>query len=693
MKTHTNNTPEAEAGQHAAFDVDALCEVVRRGVWRIAACTFVGTALACAYIATQPDVFEATAAVQVDEQNPSVLDIPDVNKEDFRLPENLKTVEQQLCTRSLIWRVIQANKFDQTPGFFRPGFLLRMQGKPVSQAGMIDAVLAKITAKLRRGTRLIDITVRDTDPKMAQTLARSLIDEYTSQNAEWRVNPSKEASKILMDEADRLKRKLESAEKALQEYREENRAVSLDDKQNIVVERLKNLNLRVAQAQNEALALESDLAQLDKIGRQPDRLLTIGSIASAQGVLDVQRMLAEKESAFAVLKQRYGPENPAYAQAERQLQQVRASLEATTLNAADALRAKHESAKFAQQLSEKLLSEQEVLALDLNRKATRYDVLSREIESDRALFAAVVKRLKETGVMQNTSQTNIRVVEPPMLPDAPSWRKKLLSVMLGLLGGAALGFGGTVAAYVRRPTIQSSEHATRVLGIPALGAIPHSPGKKRQISHFPAIREPRSPAAEAFRFLLASMPPLPGEDGAGSILFTGAVPGVGTTMCATSCAIAMAQSGVRTLLVDADLRDPQIGRLLSIPAETSGLAECLAGRSALEASVVPTSVENLFVLTAGAAKLESPGLFSAKAVATLLASAVAEYGRVVIDAPPVNRASETLLLARQATATCIVLRSGTTSIAAASRACHSLGQAGRMPLGLILNEVPMRTVL
>lgn len=693
MKTNSNNSPEGEAEQNAAFDIDALCEVLRRGMWRIAACTFIGTALACAYVATQPDVFEATAAVQVDEQNPSVLDIPDVNKEDFRLPENLKTVEQQLCTRSLIWRVIQANKFDQTPGFFRPGFLLRMQNKPVSQAGMIDAVLAKITAKLRRGTRLIDITVRDTDPKMAQTLARSLIDEYTSQNAEWRVNPSKEASKILLDEADRLKRKLESAEQALQEYREKNHAVSLDDKQNIVVERLKNLNLRVAQAQNETLALESDLAQLDKIGRQPDKLLTIGSIASAPGVLDGQRMLAEKESTFAVLKQRYGPENPAYAQAERQLQQVRASLEATTLNAADALRAKHESAKFAQQLSEKLLQEQEALALDLNRKATHYDVLSREIESDRALFAAVVKRLKETGVMQNTSQTNIRVVEPPMLPDAPSWRKKLVSVLLGLVGGAALGFGGTVAAYVRRPTIQTSEHATRVLGLPTLAAIPHSPGKKRQVSHFPAIREPRSPAAEAFRFLLASMPALPGKDGAGSILFTGAAPGVGTTMCATSCAIASAQSGVRTLLVDADLRDPQIGRLLSIPAETGGLAECLAGRTALGAAVVPTSVENLFVLVAGAAQLESPGLFSSKALATLLASAVAGYGRVVIDSPPVNRASETLLLARHATATCIVLRSGSTSIAAASRASQALGQAGCMPTGLILNDVPMRSVL
>lgn len=692
MKTNRHHTPEGEAERHAAFDVAALYEVVRRRVWWIVVCAFAGLLLGAGYTAMKPDEFEATATVQVEEENPSVLAIPDVNKEEFRLPENLKTVEQQLSTRNLIWRVIQANKLDQTPGYFRPGLLLRMRNLPVTQGGMIDAIAGKFTVKLRRGTRLIDITVKDSNPKMAQTLAASLIDEYVNLNAQWRANPSKEAGKILVDEADRLKRKLDEAEQALQDYREKNRAVSLDEKQNIVVERLKNLNLRVAQAQNDTLALESDLAQLDKIGRQADKLLAIGSIANAQSVLDVQRLLTEKEAAFAVLKQRYGPENPAYVQAEQQRLQVRATLDATIFNAADSLRSRYESAKFAQQMSEKGLLEQEQLALDLNKKATEYNVLSREIESDRALFAAVVKRLKETGIMQNTSQTNLRVVEPPMLPDAPSLRKKMLLAVMGLIGGGVLGFCGTIGGYLSRPAVQTLEHGERALGLSPLGAIPRAPGLRGDVSQFPGLKDPRSKAAEAFRFLVVSTSPEAGGGEKGSLLFTGAATGDGTTSCAAAYAVALAQSGVRTLLVDANLRNPAIGRLFSIPAKTSGLADCLAGRSGLAASVVPTKVENLFVLVAGAVPPEISSLFSGPALGSLLGSAIAEYGRVIIDSAPVTTASETLLLARQVSAACLVLRSGRSAITAASRACQSLDQAGHPPIGFILNRVPRRSI-
>ena len=692
MKTQHNESADADAGQYAMFDVQAFYEVVRRRVWRIAACAFAGLLLGAGYAAMRTDVFEASATVQLEEETPSVIAIQTVTKDDSLLPEHLKTVEQQLCTRNLMWRVIRANKLDETPGFFMPGLLHRLRGQPVSQRDMIEVLVNSFTVKLRRGTRLIDITVQQKNPKMAQTLVQSLIDEYASQDAEWRVNPSKEAGKILLDESDRLKRKLQSSEQTLQEYREKIHAVSLDDKQNIVVERMKNLNMRVAQTQNDTLALESDLAQLEKTGHQPEKLLAIGSIANAQSVLDVRKVLTDKEAAFAVLRQRYGPENPAYAQAERQVQQVRAALDATVLNAADSLRAKYESAKFAQQMSEKRLQEQEQIALDLDRLSIPYDALSREIESDRALFAAVLKRLKETGVIENTRQSNLRVVEPPMLPDAPSWRKKFLLVALGMFGGGALGLGGTVGRYLARPTVLSLDQAARLLGVPALGAIPRVPGLKGDASQIPCIKEPRSQAAEAFRFLIASTSAVHGAGEKRSLLFTSAARGDGNTSCAAAYAVALAQSGVSTLLVDADLRTPAIGRLFSIPKETGGLADCLAGRSSLEASVVRTKVENLFVLVAGAVPPDVSGLFSGPALGELIGKALEEYGQVIIDSAPVTIASETLLLARHASAACLVLHSGKTPVSAASRACQLLEQSGRTPIGFILNHVPRRTM-
>ena len=692
MKTNSNQSAEVEAGQYAFFDVRALYEVVRKRAWLIAACAIAGLLLAAAYAATRADIFEVTAAVQVEEENPAVVAIQDVTKEDFKLPENLKTVEQQLVTRNLIWRVIQKNKLDQTPGFFKPGIIQKLLGRPLTQSDMIDAMAFNFTVKLRRGTRLIDIAVRHENPKLAQTLAQSLIEESMSQDAEWRASPSKDANKFLIDEAERLKRKTEGAEQALQDYREKNHAVSLDEKQNIIVERLKDLNLRVAQSQNDTLALESDVAQLEKIGRQPEKLLAIGSIANAQSVLDSQRVAMGKEAAFAVLRQRYGPENPAYAQAERELQQVRIALDAAVLNAADSLRAKYESAKFTQQTSEKMLREQEQLALDLNRKATQYDALSRDVESDRALFTSVVKRLKEMSVIQNINKVHLRVVEPPMPPGSPSWKSKLMLLAMGLFGGGAMAFAGVVGRFVMQPSIQSPDHGGRVLGIPALGSIPRM-SRLKDASRLPGIAEPRSQAAEAFRFLAAATSTVLGAGGKGCLLLTSTVRGEGSTACAAGYAVALAHSGVRTLLIDADFRNPTLARIFSAPKDANGLADCLSGRSTPEDSVVATKVENLFVLTAGKAPAEISSLFSGPAFGDFIGRALEEYGQIVIDSAPVNAASETLLIARHASAACIVMRSGGTAIGAATRACQLLESTGRAPAGFILNRVPSRMIV
>lgn len=694
MKTTSNHSPDVESEASAAVDVWPLCHVVRRRLWLIAVCAFAGLLLGAAYALIRADVFEATATVQVEQETPSVVSVEDAAKNGKgQADEDLKTVEGQLLARGLIWRVLQANKIDESPQFNKPGLLRRIFGQPVTQSDKIDRLLREYSVKVRRGTRLIDITVsHKSDPKMAQALARSLIEEYVSQNVEWLASPSNESNRILIDEAERLKLKVERAEQSLQDYREKNRAVSLDEKQNIIVERLKNLNLRMAQAENDRIAIESDLAQLEKIGNQSGKLLAIGTIANVQSVLDVQRLLTEKEAAFAVLKQRYGTENPAYAQAERELRLVRAMLDAAALNAADSLRAKYEAAKFTQQMAEKVLREQEQVALDLNRMSIRYDVLSREVEADRALFATVIKRLTEMGVNRRINQLHLRIVDPPMLPDSSNQRIKLLIAALGLFGGTAIGFGVVLAQFALRPAIESPGHGEAALCLPALGAIPPMSGLNRDIGHFPGIASPRSPASESFRFLAASMPCAHDGGGTPSLLLTSANCGDGNTTCAIGCAIAFAQSGVRTLLIDANLRNPAIGRLFSLSKEGDGLTDCLAGRSTLDASILPTKVANLFVLTAGAAPSEIASLFSGSAFCDLIGRAAREFGKVVIDSAPVNSASETLMIARHAGAACIVTRRGRTTVRAASRACQLLEGAGCRPSGFIANRVPRRMI-
>ncbi|MEQ1851545.1 MAG: polysaccharide biosynthesis tyrosine autokinase [Chthoniobacteraceae bacterium] len=684
------HAPGRDDAAFAAFDVRALASVLRHRAWWIAGFMVAGLLLGIALAAMRPGVFEAGATVQVVEESPRVTALQETSADDLRQPETIKTIEQQLGTRNLMWRVIQANGLDTKPGAFRPGWIQRLQGRTVSRSDMIDALSAGLTVKLRRGTRLIDIAARHADPAMAQTLVRSLIEEYSAQDAERQAKGFEQANRFLIDESERLKRKLESSERALQEYREKNQAVSLDEKQNIIVERLKELNLRAAKAQTERVALESDLAQIDAIGREPDRLLGIGTIANAPSVLDARRFANEKEAAFALLRQRYGPENPAHAQAAREFKQVKATLDATVLNAADALRATCEAARVRHEAAERTLREQEQVALDLNRKAVEYNTLSREVESDRALFEPVLKRLKENGVVQGMNAIRLHVVEPPTLPESPAGRNGLLLVALGLFGGTALGLGGVVGRYLLNPTLQTVDDAGRVLGVQAIGTIPCVRGLKLKAERLPGVQAPRSVAAEAFRFAAAMAA---GGGNRAAVLFCSPAPGQGNTFCAASYALALAQSGARTLLIDANLRTPAVGRIFSVPPQTIGLAECLAGSAGLEAAVLPSGLQNLSVLAAGIAPRELTGVFSGATLGSLLAEAAGKFDRVVIDSAPVNIASETLLLAKQAGAIFLIVGTGRTPVAAASRASQLIEAAGRPASGFLLNRVPPRAIV
>src|SRR4051812_38580387 len=137
MKTNGQPAPELHGETFAAFDVGGLLHLFREKLWLIVLCALGGLSLGGAYFLLGPDVYEASAIVQVEEENPAVVTIQDVTKEDFRQPENLKTVEQRLSTDSLVWRVIQANKLDQLPGFFKLGRLQRLSGGTLTRSDMV----------------------------------------------------------------------------------------------------------------------------------------------------------------------------------------------------------------------------------------------------------------------------------------------------------------------------------------------------------------------------------------------------------------------------------------------------------------------------------------------------------------------------------------------------------------------------
>ena len=664
------------------FDFRETYHLLREKAWLIVTCVFITALLAGAYLMTAKKLYAARTVIQVEQSERKVVNIEQINRDDMTDLSALKTVEQSLASRTLYWKVIQA--LHLTPeqlGLPKP------VDRPYSEKELVDQFDARVKVAMMRGTRLIGIEATAEDKELPPKICKAIVDEYVRNYLEQRVQISKEAGKFLLDQAEELKVKLGKSEQSLQEYKEKNQAVSLDQTQNIVVEELKVLNTKLTTAKSDRLKLESDYAQVQKLaGSSPDELLKIGSIANALAVLEQKKRVSEQEAELAKLSQRYLPKHPKYIQAQSQLQELKDGLNRTSVRAADSLGNSLEAARQTEAKLEQALKEQEQKALGLNKMSIAYNVLAREVETDRTLYNSVLARLKETDVTKGLRQEQFRLVENAVVSDTPVAPKKFKTLAVALFFGFAMGLGLTFGLNALDSSLKTVDRAEKTLGLPAVGAVPKA--LKEAGLDLITLQEPHGAVAEAFRTLRTAMSLLGKESDRRSFLFTSAVPGEGKSFCSINYAVALAQQGLRTLLIDADLRLPTLGKRLFDDQPHPGTSDVLAGLTPFDQGIRPGKVENLFVMTAGNRAPNPAELLSGGSFGELVQLALTKYDRVVIDSAPVNAVADSLLLVRHVQSVCLVIHAAKTPAKAAVRACQKLSEAGTRPVGFILNRLP-----
>jgi capsular exopolysaccharide synthesis family protein len=642
------------------IDFQEIVQVLLDKKWLIIACLALGGIAGAGYIARSPRIYASREVIQVEQQQPKVLNIQDVNPQEAQSSEEVKTIEQNLLSLTLFERVAKALKL--------PG-----DGSQLATT---------VTAKIRLGTRLIDVVAEDENPAQAQAIASTVVSEYMHQTAEARTGSAQNASEFLLDEAKRLKAKLEKSEQALQNYKEQTQAVSLEDRQNITVEKLKDLNQRVTEAKAEVLRLESDRADIDKYRGDYDRMSSIASIASNPQLIEYKKSIDAQEAVVAEVSQRYRAKHPKFIEANNQLVHLKAHLPAEVVSAAQGVIAAYEAAVTTEKKFEQALHDQEQAALSLNKIAIPYDTLVREVESDRALYDAVIKRMKETNVTRNLEQSSIQVVENAVLPKEPVRPDKLRVALLALAGGLAMGVALSFGLNAIDSSIKTVDKVEKILGLPVLGAVPRS-----NVEASLVFREVNSGVAEAFRSLRTSLSLLGKSELRKVTLFTSAVPGEGKSFCSITYAISLAQQGLRTLLIDADLRMPTIAPTLLQRDVNPGLTDLLTGQTTIDKAVHTVYENNLFILPSGSRTPNATELLGRSDFGALLAQAGKLFDRIVIDTAPINVVSDTLLLVEHAQSVCLVVNAGSTARKAALRAAAALTSAGHRPSGVILNRI------
>lgn len=678
------NLGALKPGVQVALDPSRLLHLLAANARLLVLCAAAGTAAALAYLVHRPPVYVSQAVLEVTEENASNLDFEKRDAADLNSAALLKTIEQTIAGQAVLRQVIQELKLGSDPYFAPP------RPESYTEAELISLLRERVYVGLVRGTRLILVAVSDGDPLKAQRLARAIVDGFFAQRAQLRREGASSAHSFLLAEARRLEREVRSAEERLQAYQEKYRAVSLTDRQNIVLQRFSDLGRQVTAARAQRLGLESTQAQTRALlaAAKPEELLNLREIASQTDIIELRRQLNLLQADLARLALRYREKHPSMIQARRQLDQVRDSLRATLVNAGQALLQTYGAAVENEQALERELNRQQEQAMELSRLAIAYRALEREAQSSDALYQQVLARLKTSGLSQSLVaeaglDNPIQIVEQPLVPVRSAGASARLVLLAGLAGGIGLGLLVVVLRRAFDPSFRSIDDAEATLGLPSLAVVPRSSlrGADLVLHSHPATIE-----AESFRSLRTSLSLLFPDEPPRSVLFTSAVPGEGKSYCSANYAAAVAQQGERTLLLDGDLRRPGLRARFAIDAagRAPGFADCLRDRDRFTAAVLPTRMENLFVLGDLHGSARHAEILSGEDFKALIRRALESFDRVVVDTAPLAAVGDTATLAPHVAAVCLVVHAGRTPRRLVRRACVLLGRA---PSGLVLNQI------
>jgi uncharacterized protein involved in exopolysaccharide biosynthesis/Mrp family chromosome partitioning ATPase len=761
------------SGERRGFDFRQFWHSFLEKLWVVAICVGAGLLLAFGYLAKTPKLYQSRVVLEVDVQDPTPIR-GDNSSSQMRTmflatQEAMRTIEQNLVNRSLLARVVRAEGLAADGGSALLGRSVAT-GKAESQdsstaagpasatplasaAGQTTstpmeealggAISRMVKPVVRRGTRLIDIYVTHRDPVMAQRLAAAVGREYIRYSIERRSLTNQDSLRYLMEEEERLKGNLQKSEAAVAEYKantpdalqlgggaattgSQTGAGSSTSRGGIVEDKLQELSTRLTAARTDRARLEHEVQQVEEIGDNVEGLLTVPSIAAAPVVAERRRDVAQLEATVAQLAQRYKERHPKMTAARAALSEAQDALRRTALGQPSVLRNQLDQARAAERNLEASAGDQEKAAIALNRAAIGYQELARQAETDRALYESVLRQIKETNLTKDVRTTAISIVENPALPGGPISPKPMKALMLGLFGGFALGLGFVYATDIVDRSIKTVDQAEGLLGVPVLAAIPEigkadaveAEGSDGQApadaaSYRLVAEAPEGAAAEAFRNLRASLALLGPEAERKVFLFTSAAPSEGKSFSSANYSLALAQQGHRVLLIDGDLRRPNLHKIF-LPSgaaseeKSAGVVDYLVGSVSLEsaihqvsggrldpnriqperADIFSATTGELWIMTAGRRAPNPAELLSGTSFAKLVADAAANFDRVVIDSAPVLAVSDTLLMTPLVQTVCVVVRSHKTARNAVQRAIGMLVGAGTRPAGIILNRLP-----
>lgn len=626
------------------------------------------------YLLKAPKIFRATAIIQIDREAEGAFNARDIMLYAGREQDYLQTQYRNLQSPTLLNRIFQELELGQLAEF-------------QEARDPLAALKGLITVAPVRLTRLVEVRVEHADRKLATNIANTLATTFVNNNLDSRGGKALDSVRWMENEAREKEKEVKQADEALQKYKEKHVMASLDASQNVVLQAYVQAQSEYNRAQSESLAATQAMQEVARLLEQGTALDTIPEIAANPAIRELKVQLAGQRANLEALLTRYKDKWPDVIRARDLIASLERSLQAEAQKIYESMRNQQQIAKAKEARMLANLKEKEATVLEQNRLRIDYEVLQRKADQTKLLYNQLLARLQEQDLSSKNLANNMRIVDAATLPLKPVKPKPLLVVALGVLGGLGLGLGLAFFVAYLDDSVKTQDDIEGHLRLPFLGYIPNIRASNLAERDLHAHLQPRSAASEGFRTLRAALALTPRAEKLRVISFTSTVPSEGKSLCASNFAIVTAQSGHRTLLVDADLRRPSVHKSFQVHAPV-GLADFLQNEvKQFDDIVHKTDVPGLDVICCGGIPATPSELIGSTRMQDFLDEIQKRYDRVILDCPPVSAVSDPLVISAKSDGVVFVTKFNKIRREHARRSVQRIQDAGIQILGVVINDI------
>jgi polysaccharide biosynthesis transport protein len=646
-------------------------------------------------------MYQSIAMVEVEQEPVQVLpyreiDLPRITPH-YEL--FIKSQEQVLRSGTLVSRIAHR---------------LRSEYDADSLAAEIPRLEGGLAIQRLEGTQIFLLGYLAPDPRIAARIANFYAEEYINLHYENRQATRQNARQLLQRELEGLEKRVQQAEKALVSYAQAHGIPATEQGVSLVQQKLSAVGGQLSQAETDLFVTQVRLEMLRNasLADFPEGLVT--------GVISgLMSRLVQLENELTVLRTKFGENWPAVVQKRTEITLAQDQLErekATALaQAREQALLDYRAADNKRKLIASSLEQQKRLANEAESASVQYNILRREVETNRKMYEGMLQRLEQTNVTTGMEFGGIRITEragPSRLPESPNVKWNLsLACLLGLGLGVCIAF----ARDFWDTSVSTIDELEQLTFVPVLGTVPQIPSLESSRRLLPrmrtrlagdqpapaplALREAvpagvagppvhrmasNAVAAEAVRNVCASI--LLSRSGRPPrvLMVTSAVTGEGKTTVVRELGQAFAEGGAKTLLVECDMRRPSFGSTFGVGSE-GGLSLYLSGHVEAAPTIHPTSHSNLFVVAAGPPAPNPPALLNSDKLKSFLGDMTSSFRFIILDAPPALPLADARVLAPLAEGVILVVRAGLASKQMVRRVCAVLSDTGTNMLGAVLN--------